>query len=57
MKERNEKVILKVFVDFEEEWECLLPRLKNTNYEEVAVNLNCVYIYAFLCVFLTLKKM
>lgn len=48
MKERKGKILLKVFVDFEEEWECSLPRLKNTNYEEVALNLNCVYICAFL---------
>lgn len=31
-----------------EEWDCLLPWLKNTNYEEVAVSLNCMYICAFL---------
>lgn len=34
-------------MDFEE-WECLLPRLKNTNYEEVAVSLTCIYICAFI---------
>lgn len=38
-------------MDFEEEWEYLLPRLKNTNYEEVAVSLNCVYIYGFFVCF------
>lgn len=48
MQERKEKILLNVFVDFEEEWECFLPRLKNTNYEEVALSLNCVYICAFL---------